>query len=102
MVVGAALLVGALAVQPAFVSRDPNRQSEFAWEMYTKGAPKDEFEVVSASRTERITVLDVQPRGLATVDYTPVLPDFICERRPETVEVLVFRADALIGARRCP
>jgi hypothetical protein len=101
-VVGAAVvLIVLLAAQPLFITRDPFRQSEFAWEMYSKGAPRDEFVAVSADGSERLTVTDVQPRGLALVDYTDVLPAFICTQRPSTQEVRVYRADELIGTHRC-
>jgi hypothetical protein len=101
VIVAAAVLIGLLAVQPLFITRDPFRQSEFAWEMYSKGAPRDEFVVVSEARSERLTVTDVQPRGLALVDYTEVLPGFICGRRPSAQEVQVYRGDALIGTHQC-
>jgi hypothetical protein len=101
VIVTAAVLIGLLAAQPLFITRDPFRQSEFAWEMYSKGAPRDEFVVVSDAGSERLTVTDVQPRGLALVDYTEVLPGFICARRPSTEEVRVYRADELIGTHRC-
>lgn len=94
-------LIVALAIQPAFVDRDPNRQSDFAWEMYSKGGPRDEFGVVSADGMETLSVRDIQPRAPATVDYTAVLPTFICERRSDAIEVAVYQADALLGVYQC-
>lgn len=101
VIVSALALIVALAVQPAFVERDPNRQSDFAWEMYSKGGPRDEFHVVTDARTEILSVVDVQPRAPATVDYTAVLPAFICEKRPDAIEVEVYQADSLLGVHPC-
>ena len=101
VIVLALVLIGLLAAQPLFVTRDPFRQVEFAWEMYSKGAPRDEFVVVSDGGLERVSVTDVQPRGLALVDYSEVLPAFICDQRPSAHHVEVFRADSLIGTHQC-
>ena len=100
-ILACAALIGILAAQPALVSRYAYRQSAFAWEMYSKAAARDEFQVVSPTANEIVTVTDVQPRGLASVDYTGVLPEFICTKRPETSEVRVFRADLLIRVHKC-
>jgi hypothetical protein len=101
VLVAAVVLIGLLAAQPLLVTRDPFRQSEFAWEMYSKGAPRDEFVVLSDDSSERLIVTDIQPRGLALVDYTEVLPAFICANRAGAVEVQVYRADTLIGTHEC-
>lgn len=101
VVVGVVVVMIALAIQPAFVSRDPNRQTPFTWEMYAKAAPREEFEVVSASGAQKLDVLGIQPRGHANVDYTVALPAFICATRPDTVEVRIYQGGTLTETWRC-
>lgn len=101
VVVGVVAVMIGLALQPAFVSRDPNRQTPFTWEMYAKAAPREEFEVVSASGSEMVNVLGIQPRGHANVDYTEALPAFICETRPDTVEVRTYQGGTLTETWQC-
>lgn len=101
MILAAATMIAVLALQPLLVTRDPFRQSEFAWEMYSKSAPRDEFVVVAGDDSERLSVTDVQPRGLATVDYTEVLPAFICDQRLDATEIQILQADRLIGTHTC-
>lgn len=101
-VVGGCLLVIAfLAVQPAFMPRVPDRQSVFAWEMYSKGAPREEYVVRTADGEDTVTVTDVQPRGIATVDYPAVLPEHICDRWPDVIDVTTYQADRLLGTHIC-
>lgn len=97
----ALLLIGLLAIQPLFVERDPNRQVLFAWEMYSKGAPLEEFELVGPDETRRLGVLDVQPRGHAEVDYGSALPPFICAMDVGLEEVRVFRGGSLSFVHSC-
>lgn len=101
VVVGVVALMVGLAIQPAFVPRDPNRQTPFTWEMYAKAAPLEEFEVVSAGGSQMVTVLGIQPRGHANVDYTQALPAFICTTRPDTVEVRIYLGGTLTETRQC-
>jgi hypothetical protein len=95
-------LAVALAVQPMFVSRVPERQTEFTWEMFAKSGPRDEFLVESAGGTTRYSVAELVTPARANTDYTIVLPDHICSTRDGVERVTVLRADEVLAVHDCP
>ena len=88
-------------VQPALFDRVPDRQSEFVWEMFSKAAPREEFEIRYPDTSETVTPAQVLEPARANIDYTRVLPEFLCEQRPDATEVATYRNGAVIGVREC-
>ena len=101
VVVGVVVASALLAVQPAFVSRAPERQTEFTWEMFSKAGPRDEFVVDLGDRTILRATADLVSPARANTDYTSVLPPHICATMPQAVSVTVVRADEVIGLHEC-
>ena len=95
-------LAVALALQPLFVPRVPERQTEFTWEMFAKSGPRDEFLVEGADGTSRYSVADLVTPARANTDYTIVLPDHICSTQDGAERVTVLRADAVLAVHDCP
>jgi hypothetical protein len=87
----AAILVGLAVVAqlllPLTVERDPARQSEFAWEMFSKGAPEQEFLIETATAERRISPGALLPIVRTYIDYTEVLPEYLCDRELNTTRV---------------
>lgn len=101
VVAGVVLVMVALALQPLFVSRQTDRQSEFAWEMFSKSAPREEFVIRSPDREETVTPAEVLEPARANLDYTAVLPAWLCEQHPEASSVVTFRNDERIAVLEC-
>jgi len=91
----------ALAVQPVFPTRQPDRQSEFAWEMFSKSAPREEFIVDFGDRTEMMTPAQVLEPARANVDYTELLPAWLCDQHPDASSVITLRNDDQIALLDC-
>ncbi len=102
VIAGVLLVIVLLAVQPAFVPRMPDRQVEFAWEMYSKSAPLDEFVLVYEDREILTTPSELQPLALAEIDYLVVMPPFLCRNDPSLLSVRLLRGGGVIGAFGCP
>lgn len=68
------------ALLPAFIPRDETRQVEFAWELYSKGAPPASFIVHTPSGEMALLPKDVGVFNRAVVDYPKRLPPLLCER----------------------
>jgi hypothetical protein len=102
VMVGVVVLVMAtLAVQPLLVTRQADRQSEFAWEMFSKSAPKEEFVIFFVDREETVTPAEVLEPARANLDYTVVLPAWLCDQHPEAVSVATHRNEERIGVLEC-
>ena len=90
-----------LAIQPLFIGRVPERQTEFTWEMFAKGGPRDEFVVDLGDRTVRRSIADLVDPARANTDYAEVLPPHICLTMPDAESVAVLRADQEIATHEC-
>ena len=101
VIAGVVLVVAFLALQPAFVPRMPERQVEFAWEMYSKSGPLDEFVLVYEDREILTSPSKIQPLAPATIDYLAVMPPFLCRTNSELLSVRLFRGGGLIGVFEC-
>lgn len=94
-------LIGLLAIQPALIPRSVDRQAEFAWEVFAKVAPRDEFIIHSGDTRETVAVNDVQRPALANLDYTAHLPAHLCERYPGAERIEVTRSGHLMSTFEC-
>jgi hypothetical protein len=97
----AVLAMAALAIQPLFVTRQADRQSEFAWEMFSKSAPREEFVIGFENREETVTPAEVLEPARANLDYTVVLPAWLCEQHPDALSVATNRNGERIGVLEC-
>ena len=96
------LVIAFLAIQPAFVPRMAERQVEFAWEMYSKSGPLDEFVLVYENREILTNPSEIQPFAPARIDYLSVMPPFLCRTDAELLSVRLLRGGGLIGVFECP
>jgi len=94
-------LMAALAIQPMFPTRQPDRQSEFVWEMFSKAAPREEFVIQFDDRTEIGTPAQVLEPARANLDYTTVLPEWLCSQHPGASSVVTRRNGEQIGLLDC-
>jgi hypothetical protein len=90
------------AVVPVLVPRNELRQIEFAWEMYSRGAPPVFFLVETATGQERFEVLDVVVTGRSAIPYEDLLPPHLCERVPGAVAITPVVSGDKAGAISCP
>jgi hypothetical protein len=97
----AVLMMATLAAQPLFVTRQADRQSEFAWEMFSKSAPKEDFVISFGDRAETVTPAESLEPARANLDYTVVLPAWLCEQHPEALSVATDRNGERIGVLEC-
>ncbi|MEX2654932.1 MAG: hypothetical protein WD532_07885 [Acidimicrobiia bacterium] len=97
----AALAAIGLVAQPAFIDRQPDRQAEFAFELFAKGAPPEEYVVELPDERLTVTVPQLQRMALANLDYTEVYPRYLCERYPAAVEVEVYRSGVALSVTDC-
>jgi len=94
-------LMVALAIQPMFPSRRPDRQSEFVWEMFSKSAPREEFVIQFDDHSETVTPAQVLEPARANLDYTTVLPEWLCGQHPRALSVVIRRNGQQIGLLDC-
>ncbi|MEX2280729.1 MAG: hypothetical protein WEA76_11665 [Acidimicrobiia bacterium] len=97
----AALAAIGLVAQPAFVDRQPDRQAEFAFELFAKGAPPEEYVIEFPDERLTVTVPQLQRTAPANLDYTEVYPGYLCERYPAAVEVEVYRSGGPLSVTDC-
>jgi len=96
------LIILAMAVIPALVPRTEGRQDAFAWEMFTEAAPIQVYDVETASGRHEYQPQDVLAVVRADVDYSAVLPGYLCETVPDALVVTVREGGTAVARRACP
>lgn len=86
---GVLAAMAVLAIWPAFVQRNADRQVEFAWEMYAKLAPAHSFTMITSSGATEVALLDVVAEGIAEIPYEELVPEWLCRRNSQALVIMV-------------